>query len=322
MQKEWLQCKPRAELRSRLEKVVVAIAINIIVSLTNRDFTLQSEYLHFARRAVEVLAQQPEETAQTNSRFLADMFKVHFYLGRVARLLREDAIAAYLYKAALVETALAVGENHIWMVWIHKNLALIYGTNGAPIKALHHLRRAIAIAEGNLRSEVRSLRAIENDFNVKSVGLEKPSTFTEVQDSISPSNIWTLLLNATTLHTLDLPSQRTRTAHRDTRGVIPQRLDNCHICRRAQLGFKKDWTERISASRKGNYRRDIHAVEVHFQVCMFLMLGNLYDAWQLYCRATGTHLKTFRFEYWAEGERSPETLTVGLRIFGKFFKRD
>ena len=321
MQKEWLQCKPTTKLRSQLSHVVLAMIINFVASMTDREFTLRSGYVRFARRAVQVLAEHFHGNKGTEPFSDDDMAKVYYYLGRIAWLLREDVIAAFLYTEALECTKWAFGNDHTWIVWIHKNLALIYGTNGLLSEAIPHIQRAIEHAKQTLQSEVEVLEQIETDFVATPIAPGKAGSFSSFRDSISAANVWDLLLRAMTRHTLELPPRHGGEPCSKTRPAVWQQTEECDICQTPQLQFTKDLHRLFIDSEIRSLNQELRAVDVHLQACMRLILGNLGGVCELYGRAAVTQYKRWGPASRDGDKHSAATINVGSRVFGKFFNR-
>lgn len=288
MQKEWLQWKPTTKLRSQLSHVALAMVINFVASMTDREFTLRSGYVRFVRKAVQMLAEHFDRNRSTEPFSDDDMAKVYYYLGRIAWLLREDAIAAFLYTEALECTKLAFGNNHAWIIWIHKNLVLIYGANGLLSEAISHIQQAIEHAKQTLQSGIEALEQIETDFGGAPITPGKARAFSSFRGSVSAANVWDLLLQAMTRHTLELPSRHGGEPCSETRPAVRQQMKESDICQTSQLQFKKDLHWLLIDSEISSPNQELRAVDVHLQACMCLMLGNLKGVCELYDRAAVT----------------------------------
>jgi hypothetical protein len=133
MQREWLKPKLLPDMKPVVIQTALAAILNVFAGMSNRDFIVRIRYIQYARSAA-TLYQEWKSLKFTDSKDID--LKIGFYLGRIAWIIDNQAVAIFFYQLAL-DSIPDRESGHVWYPWILNNLALLYASNGNQSKALN-----------------------------------------------------------------------------------------------------------------------------------------------------------------------------------------
>ncbi|KAG9605253.1 hypothetical protein KCU77_g1177, partial [Aureobasidium melanogenum] len=157
LQREWL--RKTCPITPVIRHVVVAMIVNYLASMIDREFVLRSGYIHYVDICVEMFADPSYNGFNHDD---ASMAKIYFYLGRVYWLMGEDTIAAYFYMRTVDRSMKAFNTYNFWTIWSHTNLGQLFEAHGDYGEALYHLGLALTGMSHIFPEENSDMEAVQN----------------------------------------------------------------------------------------------------------------------------------------------------------------